>query len=423
MSMPNEADKIRRQVKALVVRAVMDGKLEDIDRIAVSLRPKNGPSSRCCVYKDRAAIRYRCMALLGFRLGDEEDEPRLLSDYAREALERYESDIRPREPFLTVMTMGCSACLESQTIVTNLCRGCFARPCTTVCRKDAISVQNGRAIINREHCVDCGLCTRVCPYKAIVSMPLACHDACPVDAVKKDSFGRVFIDHALCIHCGKCVTACPFAAIIECSELIDVLAAIKSKRKPVIAMPAPSLAGIFPGTMGQITAALRKAGFDEVYDVSAGAELTSKVEAHEFSERMEGGAPFMTTSCCPAWIEAVKKHIPEMLPFVSDAGTPMQYTADLARKDYPDATVVFIGPCHAKRVEALRDARVDYVLTVDELEAIFRAMEIDIEGLEAMKPAATGKRSGRGFAVTGGVSRAVSSYLEKPDTLRAMPIQ
>lgn len=421
MNMPNEADQLRRQVMARIARAMMDDKLDDIDRIPMVLRPKGGAHSRCCIYKDRELIRQRCLAALGYRIEEVADDVRPLSDYAREASNRFYSGIKPTAPNLTIMAESCSACLESQTVVTNLCRGCFARPCTTVCPKKAIVVQNGRAVIDQKTCVNCGLCGQACSFCAIVSLPLPCREPCPVDAVGKDENGHVIIDFERCINCGRCSNACPFSAIIEKSQMADIITAIKSKQD-VIALPAPALAGIFPGELGQIHAALIKLGFKAVYDVSAGAELTSQNEAIELAERLEKGEQFMTTSCCPAWFTAVERVLPEMAPYVSHTPTPMQYTADMVRKDYPDAVVVFIGPCMAKRNEAQKDDRVDYVMTVDELAALIMAAEIDLEFIEAVEAAAMGKKTGRGYPITGGVASAVTAYMAKPELAKTMMI-
>ena len=94
-------------------------------------------------------------------------------------------------------------------------------------------------------------------------------------------------------------------------------------------------------------------------------------EAAELKEKLEEGQPFMTTSCCPSYIELVNKHIPGMKPYVSSTGSPMYYAARIAKERHPDAKIVFIGPCVAKRKEARRDECVDYILTFEEMASIF----------------------------------------------------
>ena len=95
---------------------------------------------------------------------------------------------------------------------------------------------------------------------------------------------------------------------------------------------------------------------------------TTRREAEELKEKLEEGQPFMTTSCCPSYIELVNKHIKDMKPYVSTTGSPMYYTARMAKEKYPESLVVFIGPCVAKRSEARRDEAVDYVSIVQHLK-------------------------------------------------------
>ena len=128
--------------------------------------------------------------------------------------------------------------------------------------------------------------------------------------------------------------------------------------------------GQFPGNLKRVVEALRELGFSEVLEVASGADVTTKREAAEFVERMKHGERFMTTSCCPGYVEAVRLHLPEMAPFVSSTSTPMHYCAEIAKERFPGTTTVFIGPCVAKRREALYDPIVDYVLTFEEVGAL-----------------------------------------------------
>lgn len=410
----NEGDRVKLRVLSSVVEALYKNDLDELERIAVKLRPKGGGYSRCCIYKDRAILRYRAMAALGYRVENETDELKSLRSYAEEI----PSGRSPEPEYMTIISDACSACLESQTMVTNLCRGCLARPCTLHCPKQAISVVNGHAHINQALCVNCGLCTKVCSFHAIVQVPLACGEACPVDAIGKREDGRVSVDHEKCIRCGRCQAACPFSAITGCSQLADVVLAIRSGRK-VIALTAPALTGVFPNDRHKLNGALRQLGFAAVYDVAQGADETARDEAIELKERLEAGAPFMTTSCCPAWVETVTRILPELQEYVSHTPSPMQYTARRARKEHPDAVLVFIGPCAAKRAEALNKGEPDYVLTAVELGAMFVAKRIDVEACPEEPFAGKGDGSADGvrFAVSGGVAGAVLNRLEeKPQT-------
>ena len=303
--MISEADRLRREVLAYVIKAVKAGTYGDIDRIPIKMRPKGQPFSRCCIYKDRAALRYRCMSALGFRVEDETDELKTLQSYA----EDLKDNPPAADPFLTIFPDACSACMESQIMVTNMCRGCLARPCTNICPRKAIQVRNGRARISHELCINCGKCAEVCRYHAIIQVPLACADACPVGAIGKTDDGRVTVDHEKCIRCGKCIKACPFAAIMQSNQVAHVVRAIAEGKK-VIALVAPAINGFFPTEPGKLYTALRQVGFSAVYEVARGGDDTAIAEAAEWAERKAEGAPFMTTSCCPAWIECVERHIP-----------------------------------------------------------------------------------------------------------------
>ncbi len=407
MNCDNNANRIRKRILIEVATLTMADKLEkDIDRVPVELHPRKAQGVRCCVHKDRAVARYRIMAALGHRVENETDELKPLHEYAREALEREKVE----GPIFTIIDEGCSACLKGRHIVSNVCRGCVARPCMVNCPKDAVEMINGRAHINEEKCVDCGLCKKVCPYHAIVYVPVPCEEACPVKAIAKTDEDMEAINEDLCIGCGKCVEACPFGAVMERSQMVDVIRRIKKKDRPVIAMLAPALVGQFPNPYGKVKAAAQKLGFDRVVDVAHGAETTAREEAGEWSLRIGEGLPFMTTSCCPAYVQLAKKHIPQLLPYVSHTPSPMHYTAQFVRQQDPDAVTVFIGPCTAKRTEAFDDLHVDYVLTAEEFGAMLVAARIEIDECE---PAETEElRPAARFAASGGVTESVRAHMQ-----------
>src|SRR5574344_957956 len=149
------------------------------------------------------------------------------------------------------------------------------------------------------------------------------------------------------MNCGKCISVCPFGAVHEKSKIIDILKAIKSDKK-AIALIVTSVAGQFQGNIYQLKSAIIKTGFDDVYEVAQGADITANNEAKEFVKRMESGQKFMTTSCCAGYNQLIKKYLPEIKPFVSDTKTPLFYTAELVKEKNPDAVTVFISPCVAK---------------------------------------------------------------------------
>ena len=223
----NNAERTRRELMIRVIKDFKAGTLaEDIDRIPIELRPRNENAIRCCVYKDRAMLKYRLMALLGFGMEEETDESRQLKDYLADA----RAGKNNPEPVLSVCTVGCHGCVDSHVQVSSACVGCFARPCMAACPRQAITVVNQRSTIDRSKCIDCGKCMAVCPYHAIIRNPLPCEDACPVGAIGKGEDGLVKIDFNTCIYCGKCFRSCPFSTIMERSSLINILDVMESGR-------------------------------------------------------------------------------------------------------------------------------------------------------------------------------------------------
>ncbi len=410
MYIENQTTLIRHNIKTAIAELFMEDRLnKDIDRLPIRMVPHDSESYRCCVYKDRELIKKRVIAALGFSLEEDEHvEDTLLSDYAEMALERE----KPTFPILTFLDEACRTCVRANYFVTNVCRHCVARPCLTNCPKNAISMKD-QAFIHPDLCVNCGICKNVCPYHAIVYIPVPCEEGCPVGAISKNKQGRQQIDYSKCIFCGRCTRACPFGAVLEKSQILDVLKAIRSG-KQVTAMIAPAVVGQFNATIDQIAAGLKLIGFSHVVEVALGADLTTKVEAEEFIERMEKGDKVMGTSCCPAYIEAVKKHATNFIPFVSHTKTPMGYTAEMIKEAFPESVRVFIGPCIAKKHEGLFNPDVDFALTFEALSALYEAKGIIPEELE-QKPSLDlqqATRIGRSFPVSNGVANAIVSTLD-----------
>jgi iron only hydrogenase large subunit-like protein len=161
-----------------------------------------------------------------------------------------------------------------------------------------------------------------------------------------------------------------------------------------------------------------KAGFYDVYEVAQGADSTTKKEAAEFVERMHEGEPFMTTSCCAGYNNFIAKHLPEIKQFVSDTKTPMYYTAEIVKEKHPDAILVFISPCVAKRKEVQQNENVDYVLNADELGAIFVGKNIEIMAMEDAQYDYDSSKQARNFGVSGGVANAVNTVVEDKELVK-----
>lgn len=410
---------IRNSILEKVASSFIKHNFENIDDIPAEVIPEGSVCYHGNIEKDRSIVRQICLAVMGFCPDEENDSGKKLSEYAQEALTRM---ILPQSK-LSVINEACMACRKERYIVSNLCRACIARPCQINCPKGAVSFVDGKAHIDQDLCIKCGRCHDVCPYSAIVKNVIPCEDSCPVGAISKDQIGKEHIDTAKCISCGKCLKSCPFGAIVERSQLIDVLRNLKDPAQEVIAMVAPAVIGQFGGDAQTLTGALKALGFSRVVEVAVGADITTIKEADEFTERMEEGKPFMTTSCCPAYYKAVDLHVPEIKPFVSDTRSPMYYTAELVKQKYPDSKAVFVGPCFAKRIEAQeRDPFVDFVLTFEELNGAFAAAGINVAAAEKQDFDDLSCAQGRGFPLTGGVAGAVASVIGDKVEVRAETI-
>jgi len=404
----NKAVQIRRELIKKITKLFFAGEFEEkADRIALEMFPKHSESPRCCIYKARAIVKYRLMALLGFGDEEETDELAPLSHYYDRAFA--EGNIS--HPLLTVIDEACSSCVKVNYFATNACRGCVARPCMSVCPKDAIHVNSGQSVIDNKKCINCGKCMKACPYHAIVYIPVPCEEACPVNAITKNSYQKECIDFSKCIYCGKCINKCPFGAIMEKSQIIDVLNAVKSGRR-ITAMLAPSVMGHFDAPLGRVITAVKKIGFHDVVEVASGADLTSQHEALEFIERIKNGEKFITSSCCFSYIELIDKHIPDLKKYFSTTKTPMQFAAELVKKSDPEAVIVFISPCVSKKSEALKSGSVDFVINIEELGSIMEALDIAPENCEEAVIENPASPRGRGFAISGGVMSAMNAVIK-----------
>ena len=405
MNNAGQAIHIKKEILIRLIKAFDSGDFEEMSRlIPYDMRPKGMEVPyRCCVYKERAIIKDRTIAGLGFSI-EEDDETASLAKYAKAALKRE----KPEDKHLTVLQVACKGCASNRVFVTDLCQGCIARPCLSSCKFGAISIVNGKSVIDDSKCKKCQLCVAACPYNAIVKISVPCEDACPVKAIKKDETGFASIDYEKCINCGRCISACPFGAVHERSQIIDILKSMKSGKK-VIAMIAPAVAGQFATDIYRLKTAILNLGFYDVYEVAQGADITTKNEAKEFVERMEEGQKFMTTSCCAGYNQFIKKHLPEIKPYVSDTKTPLYYTAEVVKEKYPDAVTVFISPCVAKRTEGYENDNVNFVMNIEELGAMFVARKIQLPECEPSAYCVESSKQGRCFAMSNGVASAVKA--------------
>ncbi len=424
LAMRNNTAYIKRDIMSEVIRMINEDTLEkEIDALPPRFYPRSGASVRCCVYKDRAMIRYRLLGVMGFSLEEDDDDTLLLRDYAKRALERTrKKQVKDLKP-LTMLDMVCSSCAGGKYHVTDLCRGCVARPCQINCPRNAITIVNGRSVIDEDKCINCGKCQQLCPYNAIVYTPLPCSENCPVDAIILKEDGTRAIDYDKCISCGNCTRSCPFGAVVERSRIVDIAMALKGD-KPVAALVAPALYGQFPYDPEKLNGAIRNIGFDRIVEVASGAEETARREALELGEKRAEGILPLTNSCCPAWKETVEKHIPGLQNNISHTPSPMAITGDLVKAKDPDVVTVFIGPCIAKKNEAAKLDCIDYTMTFEELGAFFLAREVEVANCDKTESQSApdgpeAHKEGRTFARAGGVTEALISYLgEEADTVR-----
>ena len=324
-------------------------------------------------------------------------------------------------PLVNIIKPLCNGCKENGFFVTNFCQGCLKRPCKAACPKDAIYFdKNKKSVIDKEKCIKCGRCFLACPYSAIVKQQRPCKEACGVDAIKSDELKRAEIDKEKCVSCGSCILACPFGAIFDKTQIFELVSSLEKGEK-IVACVAPAFVGQFGNDVDfkTLKAAFLKLGFLDLVEVAIGADLCSFGEAKEFVEKVPKNQPFMATSCCPAWSVMAKKNFKELAPYISMELTPMAFTGRLIKSKNKNVKVLFVGPCTAKKLEAFRKSvrsDVDFVLTFEEMSAIFKAKKIDFSSLslkENEQEKATA--DGRGFAISNGVANAVLECVKKLD--------
>jgi len=222
------------------------------------------------------------------------------------------------------------------------------------------------------------------------------------------------VDEDKCINCAACQSACPFGAIEDISYIVNVIENIKSG-KPTVAMLAPSIQGQFDNAnLDQIKAGIKMLGFAEVVEVAVGADIVAWYEKNELKEKMSQNIT-MTTSCCPAFVNLARQHYPEVYEKnMSTIVSPMVAMTRYIKKRYPDYSVVFIGPCVAKKQEGMDGHEVDYVLTYEEIAAMFVSQHIYLPEIEIEKNVEASIFA-RNFAFGGGVTKALIQAFKEND--------
>ena len=379
--------KVLRQVAH---EAWNDTLLQNLLDIPQKIVPGKTSTMRCCVYKERAILGERVKLAMG---GDKEN-PNVIE----------------------VIDIACDECPAAGYEVTDSCRGCLAHRCEDVCKRGAISFDHNHvAHIDKSKCVECGQCAKVCPFAAIVNHKRPCQIACKVKAISINDDNAAAIDNNKCIQCGACVYQCPFGAISDKSYILNVIDILKksqnNEKYKVYAVVAPSISSQFTyAKLGQVITGLKELGFFTVVEAALGADMVAMSEAKELSEK-----EFLTSSCCPAFVQYIKSTFPALVPYVSHNLSPMAMLAKYIKETSEGAKVVFIGPCTAKKAEAQLETvkpYVDAVLTFEELQALFDSKDVDITTLSE-DVLDNASYFGRIFARSGGLSDAVVQALNE----------
>ena len=411
---PSLITDIRKKVFTEVARmAYAGGDYSRAEDLPYKIVPGDQPLHRESVFLERAIAGERVRLAMG--LGVRPIQTRSLMTDGMDAAAVAEAYYEP--PLVNIIPYACHACPTDQYRVTQFCQNCLAASCQKVCPKNAISFVNGKSYIDPEKCIKCGKCAKACPYNAIIHLERPCAAACGMDAIVSDEHGRAVINQDKCVACGQCLVSCPFGAIVDKGQIFQVIQSILQGDK-VIAIVAPAFIGQFGKifTPGKFVTAMKLLGFARVVEVAVGADMCTIEEAKDFLEKVPTRQDYMATSCCPAWHAMIQKLYPSEFQNISMTLTPMVYTARLMKKEHPGCKVVFVGPCAAKKLEAIRaDIRsdVDFVLTFEELQGMFEAKEIDFADLPEADVLNEGTAAGRGFAVAGGVAQAVENLVHE----------
>lgn len=393
---------LKYKVLRSLIKKRYQGSLDESIYVDIPKEISPGPkaSMRCCVYKERAILQERIQVALG--QGSYKDNPNIIQ----------------------VIDIACDECPAEGVYITESCRGCISHKCVDACPKKALTIVGHKSTVDKNLCIECGKCTTVCPYNAIVLRRRPCQLACKVGAIAMDENFTAKIDDDKCIKCGACIAQCPFGAIQDKSFVMDavdiLLGSYNNYNYKVYAMLAPAIASqIDYATMGQIATALKIIGFYQVTEVAVGADVCLEKELEEWKEH-----GVMTTSCCPAFVSYIEKNYPTLAKYISSSFSPMVEAAKIIKRNDPKAKIIFIGPCSAKKMEFQLEktgGAIDCVLSFEEMLAYIDALEIDMAHLEE-SPLDDASYFGRIFAKSGGIKEGLTEIAKRKGIEGVKPI-
>lgn len=305
------------------------------------------------------------------------------------------------------------------------------KPFVVADKSEYVDDRSKSIVLDRSKCVKCGRCVAACRTRTATNS-IKFHRIDGVRLVGPEEL-KCF-DDTNCLLCGQCIAACPVDALSEKSHIERVQEALNDPEKHVIVAMAPAVRtsmgelfkmGYGQDVTGKLYTALRELGFDKVFDINFGADMTIMEEATELIERIKNNGPFpMLTSCCPSWVREVENYFPELVENLSSAKSPQQIFGAASKTYYPQVAdidpkkvfTVTVMPCTSKKFEADRPEmenegirNIDAVITTRELARMIKAAKIDFAKLEdgEVDPA-MGEYTGAGviFGATGGVMEA-----------------
>jgi NADH-quinone oxidoreductase subunit G len=340
-----------------------------------------------------------------------------------------------------------------ELLLSNHCRDCTTCPKNGRCKLQELAARFGvrgvrfenaktssesdrssdSIVIDRGKCILCGDCVRMCNEVQRVGAIDFAHRGSKMTI--STAFGQPIATSG-CVSCGQCAAICPTGAILIKSDKAPVWAALSDKRQKVVAQVAPAVRvavarefGLPEGenSMGRIVAALRRLGFDEVYDTATGADLTVVEESYELTARLSEGGGTLFTSCCPSWVEYARTRHPELSDNISSCKSPMGMLSAVIKAHGASSgrkiVTVAVMPCTAKKHEAALGEDTDYVITTLELVAMIRESGLIFDALEpeAVDSAfSTATGAGLLFGASGGVTEAVLRRLTTDKSARAL---